>query len=353
MFTIRDKKSVCSDQKFTRVKKNYLSSARLAQYIFHAWTFPPLSLKMLQYCSTYSAATQCCSVITILFLASGIDHHINYKNGAHPKHFWTSWFFQWVNLLWGGSLISPRLTYPLQCCSIALLKCFTPTPCSAAVLQCYSVAVPQRSSAPVLQYCSTEVSYPPPCSAALLQCWSVLPTPLAVLLRCIAAVLQCCSAAVLQCCNAAYLRCCSVLLISISACGIRHPRNYKNRAHPRNFNSRVDPIFSISREWGVFIMMHPGHPRVCGPGAGGDEPGIQQQPGTHDHQATLYRGSYDGWHCQLSIFIDNILNNEGKRRVPPAHCRHSRPSGGFYGQPTLRNSLGQHNRLWKHCQCGG
>ena len=93
-------------------------------------------------------------------------------------------------------------------------------------------------SAPVLPHCSTYVSYPPPCSAV---------------------VLQCCSVAVLQCCIAAYLCCCSVLLIPISVSGLRHPRNYKNRAHPRNSNSRVDPIFSISREWGVYIMMPPAH----------------------------------------------------------------------------------------------
>ena len=35
-FAIRDnKKCLCSDKKFTRAKKNYPSSARLARYIFH------------------------------------------------------------------------------------------------------------------------------------------------------------------------------------------------------------------------------------------------------------------------------------------------------------------------------
>ena len=40
------KKRVCSDPKFTRAKKNYPSSARLARYIFHVWV-ALLELKLL------------------------------------------------------------------------------------------------------------------------------------------------------------------------------------------------------------------------------------------------------------------------------------------------------------------
>ena len=42
-----NKKRVCSDQQFTRAKQNYPSSARLALYIFHvfSWVVPMQSLK--------------------------------------------------------------------------------------------------------------------------------------------------------------------------------------------------------------------------------------------------------------------------------------------------------------------
>ena len=196
MFTIHDKKNAYVETKNLSKSKNYLSSARLTRFIFHVWNFPPLSLKMLQYCSTYSAA----------FLASAIEHHINYENRAHPKHFWTCWFFQWVNLLWGGSLISPRPTYPLQCCSTAVLKCLTPP---HVALQC---SVLQCLSAPVLQYCSTEATYPPPCSAAVLQYCSAevsYPHPSQC---CRTVLLYCCSAALLHCCTAALLHTCVAAL---------------------------------------------------------------------------------------------------------------------------------------------
>ena len=182
-----------------RQKKKILSQKEiLEQGLACSVHFPCLNLSspfienaaVLQYLQ-FSAAIQCCSVLTIIFLASGIEHNINYKKKAHPKHFLTRWFFQWVNLFWGGSLISPRPTYPLQRCSTAALKCLTPTRCSAAVLQCCSAAVPQQHwSAEVLK-CLTQAAR----SAVALYC-------------CIAVLLQCCSAALLQCSSAALLHTC-------------------------------------------------------------------------------------------------------------------------------------------------
>ena len=127
-------------------------------------------------------------------------------------------------------------TAVLQYCSAEVSY---PTPCSAAV---FSAAVPQLSSATVLLH-STEATYPPPCSAAVLQYCSAevsYPHPSQC---CRTVLLYCCTAALLHCCTAAYLRCCIVLLIPISASGLRHPRNCKNSAHPKNSNSRVDHIF--------------------------------------------------------------------------------------------------------------